>query len=333
MTRCRCRPPCGRGHVAGTGHRSRLPRFRDPLPGGGVSARSLFRCAPPADSRPPPVVPDSMPVLLFDFDSTLVQDEGLDELFRFSLEGRRDAGERLSAFRAITDRGMEGLLSWEESLRARMELVVATRELVERTGRHLARRLTPSVERHAAAGFFRSAGCDIHIVSGGFTELITPAAERLGIPPERVHAHRFRFDHRGRVAGADPDTALARGGKGGGGPSPGAGPGTYLDRRRRSHGSRDPGSGVRRHLRGLHGEPPPGAGGGRPPITKPPPWKTSSPCWKEPDPRAPETPASDPPRVLLLEKIHSVPWSGSRRGATRWRRWGEPSRGRNSSNG
>jgi D-3-phosphoglycerate dehydrogenase / 2-oxoglutarate reductase len=154
-----------------------------------------------------------MPVLLFDFDSTLVQDEGLDELFRFSLEGRRDAGERLSAFRAITDRGMEGLLSWEESLRARMELVVATRELVERTGRHLARRLTPSVERHAAAGFFRSAGCDIHIVSGGFTELITPAAERLGIPPERVHAHRFRFDHRGRVAGADPDTALARGGK------------------------------------------------------------------------------------------------------------------------
>lgn len=154
-----------------------------------------------------------MPVLLFDFDSTLVRDEGLDELFRLSLEGRPDAAEQVAAFRAITDRGMEGRLTWEESLRARMELVSATRGLVERTGRHLAGRLTPSVERHAAAGFFRSGHSDVHIVSGGFVELITPAAERLGIPPERIHAHRFRFDDRGRVAGADPRTALAVGGK------------------------------------------------------------------------------------------------------------------------
>lgn len=154
-----------------------------------------------------------MPVLLFDFDSTLVQDEGLDELFRLSLEGSPDAGERMEAFQSITDRGMEGLVTWEESLRARLEMVAATREMVERTGLHLARRLTPSVERHASMGFFRHPAREVHIVSGGFEELIGPSAERLGIPAARIHAHRFRFDGRGRVVGADPATALAQGGK------------------------------------------------------------------------------------------------------------------------
>lgn len=152
-----------------------------------------------------------MPVLLFDFDSTLIQDEGLDELFRISLEGRPDGVERVAAFREITDRGMEGALSWEDSLQARMHLVEASRGLVERVGRHLAGRLTPSVERRA--GFFREGGRDIHIVSGGFVELITPAALRLGISADRIHAHRFDFDPRGRVVGVASDTPLARGGK------------------------------------------------------------------------------------------------------------------------
>lgn len=152
-----------------------------------------------------------MPVLLFDFDSTLIQDEGLDELFRISLEGRPDVDARAAAFREITDRGMDGTLSWEDSLRARMELVEASRGLVERVGRHLAGRLTPSVARRPE--FFRGGPHDIHIVSGGFVELIAPAAQQLGIGADRIHAHRFAFDPMGRVAGVAPDTPLARGGK------------------------------------------------------------------------------------------------------------------------
>lgn len=151
-----------------------------------------------------------MPVLVFDFDSTLVQDEGLDELFLRSLEGAVDADGRAAAFRAVTDRGMDGGLPYAESLRLRMEVLRAGAEQVEETARHLASRITPSVERNRA--FFQDPGQRIHVVSGGFEELILPTAAWLGIPPHRVHAQRFRLED-GTIVGIDPDTAMARGGK------------------------------------------------------------------------------------------------------------------------
>jgi len=151
-----------------------------------------------------------MPVLVFDFDSTLVQDEGLDELFLHSLEGAPDRDALVDAFRGVTDRGMEGALPYEESLRLRMEVLRAGTAHVEETARRLADRLTPSVERHR--DFFRDPSREIHVVSGGFHELILPTAGRLGIPPERIHAQRFRFDG-DQIAGIDPGTPLARGGK------------------------------------------------------------------------------------------------------------------------
>jgi D-3-phosphoglycerate dehydrogenase / 2-oxoglutarate reductase len=77
----------------------------------------------------------------------------------------------------------------------------------------LAFRLTPSVERHR--GFFRerAESQGIHVLSGGFRELIEPAATALGIPSSRIHAHRFRYTAEGAVVGLDPETPLARGGK------------------------------------------------------------------------------------------------------------------------
>ena len=151
-----------------------------------------------------------MPVLVFDFDSTLVQDEGLDELFLRSLEGAADREERADAFRAVTDRGMEGGLPYQESLRLRMEVLQANGEHVAETARRLASRITPSVERHRA--FFQDPERQIHIVSGGFQELILPTAAWLGIPAQRVHAQRFQLAD-GVIVGIDPDTPMARGGK------------------------------------------------------------------------------------------------------------------------
>ena len=152
-----------------------------------------------------------MPVLIFDFDSTLVRDEGLDELFRHSLEGVPDGEARMEEFRAITDQGMEGGLGYGESLRRRMGLLRAHRSQVEATAGALAERLSPSVLRNV--DFFREGAGGIHVVSGGFSELIFPAAERLGISPMQVHAQHFRFNPEGWVVGIDPTTPLARGGK------------------------------------------------------------------------------------------------------------------------
>jgi D-3-phosphoglycerate dehydrogenase / 2-oxoglutarate reductase len=156
------------------------------------------------------------PVLLFDFDSTLIRDEGLDTLYLRSLEGAPDRDERTRAFQELTDRGMAGELPFEDALARRLELLVADRSLVEAVGAELASRLSPSVLRHRS--FFQERGGGtgaggIHVLSGGFRELIEPAAAELGIVPSRVHAHRFRYGVGGQILGLDPETALARGGK------------------------------------------------------------------------------------------------------------------------
>jgi D-3-phosphoglycerate dehydrogenase / 2-oxoglutarate reductase len=153
------------------------------------------------------------PILLFDFDSTLIQDEGLDALFERSLSEAPDRDDRVRAFQEITDLGMSGELGFAESLERRLALLRTHRNVVLEVARELVERLTPSVERHRS--FFQNwrDGEGVHVLSGGFRELIEPTAERLGIPAHRIHAHRFRYGTEGEVLGADPETALARGGK------------------------------------------------------------------------------------------------------------------------
>jgi len=152
-----------------------------------------------------------MPILVFDFDSTLVSVEGLDELFARTLTGAPDHGERIAAFREITDLGMAGRLTAAESLARRLAVLDTHRAQVRAVGEAIRSCVTPSVARHR--GFFRENRDRIYVLSGGFEELIRPTLEDLEIPVERLLAHRFLYDERSRVVGVDPDTPVARGGK------------------------------------------------------------------------------------------------------------------------
>jgi len=152
-----------------------------------------------------------MPILVFDFDSTLVSVEGLDELFARSLAAEPDREAQIQAFREVTDLGMAGAISAEESLERRLRILRADRELVGAVGHEIAEAVTPSVRR--ARSFFSDHRERIFVVSGGFEELILPTIDRLGLSPERLFAHRFTYDGEGRVTGLDPGTPLARGGK------------------------------------------------------------------------------------------------------------------------
>jgi D-3-phosphoglycerate dehydrogenase / 2-oxoglutarate reductase len=158
-----------------------------------------------------PEPPTSLPRLVFDFDSTLVTVEGADELFAHTLAGVPNREDLTARFRDITDRGMAGEMTYAESLRLRLGLLNASPAQVEAVGRRLVEHVTPSVrearehlERHRER---------IWIVSGGFEELILPVVGFLGLAPRRVRAHRFRWGGDGLLAGVDPTTALARGGK------------------------------------------------------------------------------------------------------------------------
>ncbi len=152
-----------------------------------------------------------MPLLVFDFDSTLVSVEALDELFARSVTTAPDRDARITAFREITDLGMAGELAVEESLARRLEVMEADRALVNLVADEVSRCLTRSVERQL--DFFEKHRNSIRVLSGGFEELIHPTLVRLGIPRSQLRAHSFRYDGAGKVIGLDPSTPMARGGK------------------------------------------------------------------------------------------------------------------------
>jgi D-3-phosphoglycerate dehydrogenase len=150
----------------------------------------------------------TLPNLIFDFDSTLVSVESLDELARIALRGKPDRDVREAEIRNITNLGMEGKLPFAESLSRRMALFTASEGNVHELVEFLRNSLSPSVARNVR--FFQAHRDRIYIVSSGFREYIAPIAEMLGLPAGHVAANSLRYDGAGLVSGPDSENPLMR---------------------------------------------------------------------------------------------------------------------------
>jgi len=145
---------------------------------------------------------------ILDFDSTIVQAEGLDILAGVVLAGHTDRDAILAEIKEITRQGMEGELSFDSSLKKRLALIPATKKDILKTAEILKSKISPSVKRNKK--FFSTFKNTVYIVSGGFQEYIHPIAEVLGIPPDHILANSFLYDSKGRVIGVDERNVLAQ---------------------------------------------------------------------------------------------------------------------------
>jgi D-3-phosphoglycerate dehydrogenase len=145
--------------------------------------------------------------IIFDFDSTLVRIETLEALADVALADHPDADNIRAKVAELTDQAMNGQIGFGEALNQRLALLPLTRDHVESLADRILDEGTPSVRRNLR--FFRENAHRIVILSGGFREIITPIAERLGIPPERVLCNDLTYDTTGRVTGADEANPLA----------------------------------------------------------------------------------------------------------------------------
>lgn len=148
--------------------------------------------------------------VVFDFDSTVVDCETLDVVSEIALAVREDADSILAEVKRITALGMEGKLSFDESLSRRIALVAPTRAAIEQVAHDIVSRITPSFLAHS--DFFAAHRGDVAIVSGGFDDIIWPVADTLGIPRELVFANAFVFDAQGVATGVDTTRPSARAG-------------------------------------------------------------------------------------------------------------------------
>ena len=151
-----------------------------------------------------------LPYLVFDFDSTFTQVEGLDELADIALQGHPDQATVVGQIRALTDQGMAGEIGFQESLARRLALLGANERHLAPLIARLKTKVSESIRRNG--DFFRQFADRIYVVSSGFREFIEPVVAEFGILPDHVLANTFTFDAVGNITGCDPTNVLSRDG-------------------------------------------------------------------------------------------------------------------------
>lgn len=148
-----------------------------------------------------------MDKLIIDFDSTLVKIETLDRLAEEALKSHDRKEQIVAEIKRITDLGMNGRISFSESLSRRIGLIETDKKTVDAVARTVETAISDSVLENLA--FFGENKENIFVISGGFEDLIFPVTDKLGIGRKNVLANRFVFDQNGALAGVDRTSLMA----------------------------------------------------------------------------------------------------------------------------
>ncbi|SKB79158.1 phosphoglycerate dehydrogenase [Maribacter arcticus] len=145
---------------------------------------------------------------VFDFDSTLTRVEALDVLAEMTLKGKSDKDEIIKEIQKITNLGIDGDISFTESLERRIKLLHAKKDDLEGLVKELRSKISKSIESNKE--FFEKYADDIYVISCGFKEFIDPIVKEYNIPSDRVYANTFKFDQEGNIIGFDENNVLSQ---------------------------------------------------------------------------------------------------------------------------
>ena len=127
---------------------------------------------------------------IIDYDSTFIKVESLDELSKISNGDDETINNKISE---ITNLGMEGKISFSDSLRKRIELIECNKEDIVKTVEILEKKVSDSFKNNVS--FLKNNAENILIVSSGFHELIEPIVIKYGIKKENIFANKFLYDN------------------------------------------------------------------------------------------------------------------------------------------
>jgi len=144
---------------------------------------------------------------VIDFDSTFTKVEAFDVLADISLKDHPDQQKIKKEVEDITHQGMNGSISFRESLEKRLHLLQADQKHMPALIALLKSKVSESFKRNK--DFFSTYSDSIYIISNGFREFIAPVVTEFGIKPENILANEFRFDKAGKVIGFDTDNPLS----------------------------------------------------------------------------------------------------------------------------
>ncbi|WP_299061855.1 phosphoglycerate dehydrogenase [uncultured Polaribacter sp.] len=145
---------------------------------------------------------------VFDFDSTLTKVEALDVLAEITLENNPNKEAIIQQIIDITNLGIDGEISFTESLEKRIQLLKANKADLSGLIVALKKQVSKSIESNKA--FFENYADDIYVISCGFKEFIDPIVKEYNIPSERVYANTFKFAKDGEIIGFDAHNPLSQ---------------------------------------------------------------------------------------------------------------------------
>ena len=141
---------------------------------------------------------------IIDYDSTFIKVESLDELSKISNGDDETINNKISE---ITNLGMEGKISFSDSLRKRIELIECNKEDIVKTVEILEKKVSDSFKNNIS--FLKNNAENILIVSSGFHELIEPVVIQYGIKKENIFSNKFLYD-KNKVIGYDKKNPLSK---------------------------------------------------------------------------------------------------------------------------
>lgn len=145
---------------------------------------------------------------IIDFDSTFTQVEALDILGEISLINDPDRDLKLQSIIDITVKGMEGSLTFRESLEQRVVILNATKSQIGDLIEALKQKVSKSFERNKE--FLQENAGNIYIISNGFKDFIIPIVADYGIQESNVFANEFIYDETGKIIDFNRENPLSK---------------------------------------------------------------------------------------------------------------------------
>ncbi len=145
---------------------------------------------------------------IIDFDSTFTQVEALDILGEISLLNDPERDVKLQAIKDITDKGMEGNVTFRDSLIQRIDILKANKSQIKDLIAALKKKVSKSFERNKE--FLQDNSDNIYIVSNGFKDFIIPIVGDYGIHQDNVFANEFVYDESDNIVDFNRENPLSQ---------------------------------------------------------------------------------------------------------------------------
>uniref|UniRef100_A0A1B0AI36 Phosphoserine phosphatase n=1 Tax=Glossina pallidipes TaxID=7398 RepID=A0A1B0AI36_GLOPL len=141
-------------------------------------------------------------IVCFDVDSTVIREEGIDELADFCGKGSEVA--------RVTKDAMAGTMTFQDALKMRLDIIQPSQKQISDFLKERPSTLSRNIKRFVQ--HLQAKGKEIYLISGGFHSLIEPVAIELGISLKNIYANKLMFFYNGDYADFDASQPTSRSG-------------------------------------------------------------------------------------------------------------------------